>query len=249
MKPGATGMSGVLDLLSKLALVTVIVKKAQIALDATTNSEALGPDLRSWFLKSRGLFVAPDVLPGALIPGGGCSGLFVARTPDGRDWNGPAFHLVGGVALGRQHAGASSTLFLLAMTERGVNAFLSDSIGLRGEAHVEAVDTAGNGADIVGFALSGAALLRLSLDQVVVTVCDGLNHAVYGLDVTPADIIIRGARGPNPSGLRRPLIGAAERLTTSASVEVRSSADAVGRAAHPGSIGAPLRSTGGGGIG
>jgi hypothetical protein len=46
-----------------------------------SKNEAAGPDLRDRLARSQGLFVAPDVLPGALIPSGACNGVFMARAP------------------------------------------------------------------------------------------------------------------------------------------------------------------------
>ena len=83
------GMSGLLGRLSSLALVATLVKKAQIAVDAIPTDTVTGLDIRSWLARSRGLFVAPDILAGALIPGGACSGVCMARAPNGDDWNGP----------------------------------------------------------------------------------------------------------------------------------------------------------------
>src|SRR5262249_836437 len=122
------GMSGLLDRLSSLALVATLVEKAQIAVDAIPAGTAIGSDIRGWLARSRGLFVAPDILTGALIPGGACTGVFMARAPNGNDWNGPSFHMLGGVALDRQPGGPASAIFLLAMTEHGVSRVLSHGV-------------------------------------------------------------------------------------------------------------------------
>jgi len=204
-------MSGLLVRLSNLALVTTLVKRAQIAIDAIQTNAAIGPDLRSLLARSRGLFVAPDVMPGALILSGGCGGVLMARAPDGSDWNGPSFHLLGGVALGRELGGRSSTIFLLAMTDHGVSALLSNDSGMGGGARINAVplsrvDPDYGDPDILGFALSEDACSSPSFDRAVIIACDGLNHAVYGRDVTPEDVIIRGTpRGVDSAGLHRAL--------------------------------------------
>src|SRR5262245_31970011 len=184
------GVSGLLVRLSTLALVTTIVTKAHLALDAMPMNEATDPVLWDRLARSQGLFVAPDVLPGALIPSGACNGVFMARAPGGTEWYGPTFHLLGGVALGHRAERCPSTILLVAMSDRGVNAFL------RNNARLEGVGAAGADPDIFGFALSDAGCSRLSLDKAVVTSCDRLNHAVHRRDVTAADII-RGT-GPDP---------------------------------------------------
>ena len=203
-------MSGLLGRLSSLALVATLVKKARIAIDAIPTDTATGLDIRSWLARSRGLFVAPDILAGALIPGGACSGVFMARAPNGNDWNGPTFHMLGGLALDLQPGGSSSTIFLLAMTDRGVNAFLSDSIELGGSALIGIPSTANDDTDILGFALSEGGRSSPSFAGAVMNACAGLNRALYGPDVTLVDILIGGtSRGIDGAGLTRALAEAA----------------------------------------
>jgi len=189
-------MSGLLGRLSSLALVATLVKKAQIAVDAIPTDTVTGLDIRSWLARSRGLFVAPDILAGALIPGGACSGVCMARAPNGDDWNGPTFHMLGGVAL--------------AMTDRGVNAFLSDNIELGGSALIGIPSAADDDTDILGLALSQGARSSPSFAGAVMSACAGLNRALYGPDVTLADILIGGAScGIDSAGLTRALVEAA----------------------------------------
>lgn len=210
MPTESDGMSGLLVRLSRLALVATLVKKAQIAVDTIPDDTAVGLDIRGWLARSKGLFVAPDVLPGALIPGGACSGVFMARAPNGNDWNGPTFHMLSGVALGLEPGGPSSAIFLLAMTDRGVGTFLSNNIELGERAVIVAPGTANDDTGIVGFALSEGARSSPFFEGAVITRCDGLNRAVYGPDVTPADILIRGTpRGIDSAGLTRALVEAA----------------------------------------
>jgi len=204
------GMSGLLGRLSSLALVATLVKKAQIAVDAIPTDTVTGLDIRSWLARSRGLFVAPDILAGALIPGGACSGVCMARAPNGDDWNGPTFHMLGGVALDLQPGGSSSAIFLLAMTDRGVNAFLSDNIELGGSALIGIPSAADDDTDILGLALSQGARSSPSFAGAVMSACAGLNRALYGPDVTLADILIGGAScGIDSAGLTRALVEAA----------------------------------------
>jgi len=203
-------MSGLLGRLSSLALVATLVEKAQIAVDALRTDTAIGSDIRGWLAGSKGLFVAPDILTGALIPGGACSGVFMARAPNGNDWNGPTFHMLGGMALDRRPWGASSAIFLLAMTDRGVSMFLSNDIKLEGSIRIRAPGITSDDTDILGFALSEGARSSPSFEGAVITVCDGLNRAFYGPDVTVADILVRGIpRGIGSAGLTRALVEAA----------------------------------------
>ncbi len=191
MPAKSDGMSGLLVCLSKLAVVAALVEGAQVAADQLLSDEAIDPELGSFLARSKGLFIAPDIRPAALILGGACGGVFMARRPGSEDWNGPTFHLLGGVASGLELPGPSSAVFLLAMTEQGVDAFLSGNVELGNRIRIAAAGTADD-ADILSFAFPGGARSSLSLENAVITACAGLNQAIHGLDVMPADIIIRG---------------------------------------------------------
>jgi lipid-binding SYLF domain-containing protein len=236
------GMSRLLVRLSTLALVTDIVTKAKRAIDAMSMNEAIDPDLRDRLARSQGLFVAPDVLPGALITSGACNGVFMARAPGGEDWYGPTFHLLAGVVLGHGPERCPVTIVLVAMSDRGVSAFLSDSAGFPGVGGGEAPE-------ILGFVLSRAGCSRLSLDNAVITTCDGLNRAVYGRDVTSAAIIRGTSCGTPPAALAQTLIRAAGHATKGASRDDSSSADSRDGAARRWLTGVALRPTGGGEVG
>ena len=79
----------------------------------------------------------------------------------------------------------------LAMTDRGVNAFLSRSIEFGNGTRI-AIAGRADDVDILSFAVPGGARSSPSLEHAIITACKGLNQAIYGRDVTPADIIIRG---------------------------------------------------------
>jgi SH3 domain-containing YSC84-like protein 1 len=180
-----------------------LTEKARIAAEEMTTNGAIGSDVRALLAKSKGVFIAPDVLRAAFIFGGsGGSGVFMARTPDGKGWNGPTFHTLGGISWGLQIGGDSSEVMLLAMTERGVDAFLSSNVKLGAGASIAAgpvgggasAATANISADILSFALSKGAYAGLSLDGAVIATRDSLNEAFYGKGVTPADVLIRNVR-------------------------------------------------------
>jgi len=223
MKPGTTspsdgipteseGMSGLLVRLSKLSVALTIVKKARVAADTLLIDTTIDPDLGRSLARCKGLFIAPDIRPEALVLGGACGGVFMARPPGSEDWNGPTFHLLSGIDSALELSGPSAAIVLLAMTDRGVNAFLSHSIELGDGTRIKAAGRPDDDADILGFTLSGGARSSPSLEHAIVTACEGLNQAIYGGDVTPADIIIRGTpRGASDAGLGPTLIRLARR--------------------------------------
>jgi lipid-binding SYLF domain-containing protein len=188
-----------------------LLEKSRIAADEMTTDKAMGDDLRHLLAKAKGVFIAPEVLRAAFIFGGsGGSGVFMARTPDGRGWHGPAFYTLGGVSWGLQIGGDSSEVILLAMTDRGVNAFLSPNVKLGAGVSVAAgpvgggasAATANLSADILSFSRSKGAYAGLSLDGAVVAPRGALNDSYYGKDVSPSDVLVRGAgRKPDSAAL------------------------------------------------
>src|SRR5262249_49248957 len=223
MKPGATtpsdtipteseGVSSLLVRLSKLSVAIAIVKKAQVAADTLLTDTTIDPDLGRCLARSRGLFIAPDIRPEALVLTSACSGVCMARPHGSEDWNGPTFHVLGGLSSALKLPGPSAAIFLLAMTDRGVNAFLSHSIELGNGTRIAAVSRANDDADILSFAFAGGARSSPSPEHPIITACPGLNQALYCRDAPPADIIIRGTLlGTSDAGLGRTLIRLARR--------------------------------------
>src|SRR5215510_4152041 len=223
MKPGATtpsdtipteseGVSSLLVRLSKLSVAIAIVKKAQVAADTLLTDTTLDPNLGRCLARSKGMFIAPDIRPEALVLSSACSGMFMARPPGSEDWNGPTFHVLGGLSSALKLPGPSAAIFLLAMTDRGVNAFLSRSIQLGNETRIAAAGRADDDADILSFAFPGGARSTPPLEHAIITACEGLNQTIYGGGVTPADIITRGTPpGSSDAGLGRTLIRLARR--------------------------------------
>ena len=161
------------------------------------------PDMSSFrdlVKKAKGIFIAPQVLKGAFILGAsGGSGVLLARSMVNRPWSGPAFYTIGEISFGFQAGGKVSEVILLAMSERGVSAFLGNSFKLGGNIGVT-VGPVGAGVsaasanlsmDILSFSTSTGLYGGFSLGGAIVAVRKGLNIAYYGQNTDPSDILIR----------------------------------------------------------
>jgi lipid-binding SYLF domain-containing protein len=175
-----------------------IVDKAKITLSEFENAQDMDA-FRDLLKSAKGVFIAPQMLKGAFIVGAsGGNGVFMARDKTG-EWSNPAFYTIGSASVGLQIGGTASEMILLVMTDRGVNAFLSDSLKLGADVGVAAgpvgigasAATANLSTDILSFARSKGLFAGISLDGAVVKVRDGLNHAYYQVQATPADILLR----------------------------------------------------------
>jgi SH3 domain-containing YSC84-like protein 1 len=154
---------------------------------------------RSLVKTAKGVFIAPQVLRGAFVFGvSGGSGIFLARDSKSGGWAGPVFYTVGGVSFGFQIGGEASEVIFLAMTDRGVNALLKDSVRLGADVGVAVgpigagvdASTANLSVDILTFSRSKGLYGGVSLAGSVVYVRDDRNNAYYGLNTTPTDILI-----------------------------------------------------------
>ena len=169
--------------------------------------------------RAKGVLIYPSVLRGAFIFGAsGGSGALLVRDERSETWMGPAFYTIGELSFGLQIGGEASEIILLALTDRGVNAFLNTSAKLGADANL-AVGPIGRGAsastqnlsaDIVSYARSKGLYGGISLQGAIVGVRDSLNQAYYGKELSPADILLRRL-ATNPQAT--PLIDAVKAAT------------------------------------
>jgi len=176
-----------------------LVEKARMSLDSFDKAKEMNA-FRDLLKDAKGVFIAPQILKGAFIVGAsGGSGVFMVRDATTGKWSQPAFYTIGSASFGLQIGGQASEVVLLAMTDRGVAALLSNSVKLGADVGVAAgpvgmgasAATANLSADIISFARSKGLFAGISLDGAVVKVRDSLNHAYYRADVTPTDILVK----------------------------------------------------------
>ena len=178
-----------------------LVEKAKLTFQSMIVAAEMDA-LRDLMKSARGVFIAPQVLRGAFIFGvSGGSGVFFARGERPGQWNGPAFYTIGEASFGFQAGADASEIVLLAMTDRGVAALLSTSVKLGADASVAAgpvgvgvrAATANLSVDLVSFSRAKGLYGGASVEGAVVAPRGALNAGYYGREVSPADILIRGA--------------------------------------------------------
>ena len=176
-----------------------LVDKAKMTLEGFQTAKEMD-GFRDLMKTAKGIFIAPQVLKGAFIVGAsGGSGVFLARDGKSQKWFGPAFYTIGEASFGLQIGGSASEIVLLAMSDRGVTAFLSDSLKLGADGSVAvgpvgigaAAATANLSADILSFSRAKGLFGGVSVDGAVVAVRDGLNEAYYGKKVNATDILVK----------------------------------------------------------
>lgn len=147
--------------------------------------------------KAKAVMIIPNLVKAGFIFGGsGGNGVVLARDETTGVWKGPSFASAGSVSWGLQAGGSAAEVVMMAMTEKGKNALLSNKFQAGADASV-AAGPVGAGAqaataDIVQFSRSKGLFGGLSLEGSVIAVRDSLNQAYYGKPVTPVDILIQG---------------------------------------------------------
>lgn len=120
------------------------------------------------------------------------------------------------MTFGFQIGGAVDELVLMAITPRGLDAMLTSSFKLGGDASV-ALGPIGAGlkgatADILAFSRSKGLFGGLTIEGAVVATRDQWNRAYYGKDLRPSEILVLDkARNPQADKLREVLKKAASR--------------------------------------
>jgi len=176
----------------------------------TINNFAADPNMtwfRSHVKNAKAVFVVPSLVKAGFIFGGsGGTGVVLAR--DGQVWRGPSFATAGSVSWGLQAGGSVAEVVMMAMTDKGKDALLSNKFQAGAEASV-AAGPVGAGAqaattDIVQFSRSKGVFGGLSLEGSTIAVRDSLNQAYYGKAVTPVDILVKGdVSNPQADALRK----------------------------------------------
>jgi len=188
-----------------------LVEKARLTLDGFQADPRLGPSLRALVGKAKGVMIFPQVLRGAFLFGGaGGRGVFLTRNRESKTWAGPAFYVLGEASLGLQVGADASEVALVALTDRGVTALLTDSAKLGVNASVAAgpvgagweAATANLSADLVSYSRHQGAYVGVSVEGAGVFPQPKLDQAYYGRPVTPSQILIqREVSNPHAGGL------------------------------------------------
>jgi lipid-binding SYLF domain-containing protein len=154
----------------------------------------------TWFRDNvdaaRGVMIVPKLLKAGFIFGGsGGTGVFVARDRETDLWSDPAFYTMGSVTWGLQIGGQVAEVVLLIMTQRGIDAMLSNKFQLGGDASI-AAGPVGAGAqaatvDILQFSRAKGVFGGLTVEGAIIGIRDDLNNGYYGQPVTPVDILVQ----------------------------------------------------------
>ena len=161
--------------------------------------------------KAKGIFIVPRMIRGGFIIGGsGGSGALMAKHRKTGKWSYPAFYTMGSVSFGLQIGGEASEILLLVMTDKGMDAMLSNEFKLGGDVAL-AAGPVGAGAkaqtaDILAYGKAKGAYVGMSLEGAVIAPRYKWNNTYYGKEVTLVDILINQIEtNPQADNLRAAL--------------------------------------------
>lgn len=148
--------------------------------------------------RAQGIFIVPQMLRAGFIVGGsGGSGLLMTRNQQTGTWSQPAFYTMGSVSFGLQIGAEASEIILLVMTDKGIDAMLSNEFKLGGDISVAAGPLGGlakaQTADVFAYGRSKGAYGGMSVEGAVIAPRHKWNSTYYNQEVRPLDILIKNS--------------------------------------------------------
>jgi SH3 domain-containing YSC84-like protein 1 len=183
-------------------------------------------DSRAQLTHARAVMICPRIFKAGFFFGGsGGDCVLVARAGNGT-WSFPAFYTIGSGSFGLQIGIEDSSLVLLILTPRGLNAVLDSQFKLGANASIAVATigggvggatTAAVGADIVAFNESRGLFGGISLEGSLMSLLSTWNAAYYGQPYSARQVVIQ-MMGANPGA--NPLREVLTRYGTPAAVQV-----------------------------
>lgn len=189
-----------------------LVDKSTVTL-RTLRAGQQGHSVDYFLARSKAVLIVPQLVKAGLVFGGeGGSGVLMARNGD--DWAGPVFFDVAGGSVGLQVGVQVSEAVFVIMTDKALDALLSDKFTFGGDASI-AVATVGAGVkgstttnldkDIIAFTKTKGLFGGAAFDGTVLLVDDEWNEAYYGQSIGARGIVRGEVSNPGALELKQVL--------------------------------------------
>jgi SH3 domain-containing YSC84-like protein 1 len=160
---------------------------------------------RQLIQRAHGVLIVPRLYKAGFFFGGsGGEGVLLTRRGP-RRWSDPAFFYIASASFGLQIGAQQSEMVLIAMTQRGLNALLTNgfkfgasadiAVAMLGSSAGGAVNT--GGADIVVWASTAGVYGGLTLEGSVIKPSPDHDKGLYGRPVTTREILAGRVRAPS----------------------------------------------------
>ena len=215
MIAGLTAPAAVIGARAALALTPQqeVLDKARISFDKLITSVEFG-ELPGYMKQAKAVLIFPELYKGGFILGAeGGYGVLAARGTGG--WSQPAFYDLVAGSLGLQIGGQVSEVVLTIMSDKALNAVLTNQLKFGGDMSI-AVGPIGKGlgadtttnmqADVYSFAKTAGLFGGVSFEGAGIIKKDDWNGAYYGQGATPRGIVMDGKfKNPNTQALLKSL--------------------------------------------
>ena len=198
-------------------------RDAMLLIDkATTSARAILTDpnysaAKSYLDRAKGVMIVPEMVKAGFIVGGEVGDAVVlARGADG-SWTDPSFHFMAAGSIGFQIGVEAKEIVIAIMTEKGLNALLTEQFKFGGDVSVTAGPVGGGvsagsvgsvGADFVAFSKSKGLFGGGALDGSLIQPKPDYLEAFYGTAASPKQVLIeRKFTNPDAAGLKRAIRG------------------------------------------
>jgi lipid-binding SYLF domain-containing protein len=169
-------------------------------------TQTVSNDPKELLRHAKAVMVCPRIFKAGFFFGGeGGNCVLLARAGNGT-WSYPAFYTIGSGSFGFQFGIEDNQLFMLIMTERGLNAVLDSQLKLGANAGiavatlgagVQGSTTTAVGADIVAFAASRGLFGGVALEGSVMSAETSWNQSYYGQPLASRQLVMQ-MQGGNP---------------------------------------------------
>ena len=169
-------------------------------------TQTISQDPKNLLRNAKALLVCPRIFKAGFFFGGeGGNCVLLARAGNGT-WSYPAFYTISSGSFGFQFGIEDNELFLLIMTEKGLNAVLDSQIKLGGNASIavatfgagiQGSTTAAVGADIVAFAASRGLFGGIALEGSLMSTQSQWDQSYYGQPLGARQLVMQ-MQGGNP---------------------------------------------------
>lgn len=183
---------------------SVVDRAALTVQDMMTQNVSQDP--KTLLRRAKGVMICPRIFKAGFFFGGeGGNCVLLARAGNGT-WSYPAFYTIGSGSFGFQFGIADNQLFMLIMTNKGLNAVLDSQVKLGAAAGVavatygagiQGSTTTAIGADIVAFSASRGLFGGVALEGSVMSNDSEADQAYYGQPLGARQLIMQ-MQGSNP---------------------------------------------------
>lgn len=191
-----------------------LVEKARFTITNVAAQSEMD-QFRKLLAVAKGVVVFPQVLKaGFFVGGAGGSGVLLGKN-DAGEWSSPAFYTMGQGSIGLQFGAQANELVLVIMTEKALQAIISNQVKLGGDLSAAvgpvgttlgASTTTNMKVDVFSFAISKGLFIGASVEGSILSSNSSSNEAYYGKPISSQQIVIdRTVMNAHADGLRAAL--------------------------------------------